>query len=209
MELTYHREEKLNAWSHGLGVLLSIPALVILLVQHSGSSEYGTFALLIYGLSLILLFSASTVYHFAAQPKLKRQLRILDHISIYMLIAGTYTPVALIKLIDGNGWILFAAVWIIALVGSVLKLFFTGKYEIFSLGLYLLMGWLILFDLQNLVALSSSSGLFLLTLGGFFYTFGILFYAWKRIPHHHLIWHFFVLAGAASHWGFIYFDVIR
>jgi len=209
MELTYHKEEKLNAWSHGLGVLLSIPALFVLLLQYSGSAEYGTFAIMVYGLSLILLFSASTVYHFASQPKLKRQLRILDHISIYVLIAGTYTPVALIKLVDGNGWIMFAAVWIIALVGSLLKLFFTGKYEIFSLGLYLLMGWLILFDLQNLVGLSTYLGLFFLALGGFCYTFGILFYVWKRIPHHHLIWHIFVLVGAASHWAFVYFDVIR
>ena len=208
MELTYHKEEKLNAWSHGIGVLLSIPALVILLIQYSGSADYGVFALLVYGLSLILLFSASTVYHIAAQPKLKRQLRILDHISIYLLIAGTYTPVALIKLVDGNGWILFTAVWLIALVGSVLKLFFTGKYEIFSLGLYLLMGWLILFDIQDLVALSTPLGLFFLALGGFFYTFGILFYACIRIPHHHLIWHVVVLAGAASHWAFVYYDVI-
>ena len=208
MELTYHREEKLNAWSHGLGVLLSIPSLVILLLQYSGSAQYGTFALIVYGLSLFLLFSASTLYHMASQPKLKRQLRILDHISIYMLIAGTYTPVALIKLVDGNGWIIFSIVWLIALAGSALKLFFTGKYEIFSLGLYLVMGWLILFDIQNLVAASSSLGLFLLTLGGFCYTFGILFYVWKRMPHHHLIWHFFVLAGAISHWYYIFLDVI-
>lgn len=209
MELTYHKEEKLNAWSHGLGVVLSIPALIILLFQYSGSAAYGTFALWVYGLSLILLFSSSTIYHVAAHPKLKRQLRILDHISIYILIAGTYSPVALIKLVDDNGWFIFTTVWIIALVGSVLKLFFTGKYEFFSLGLYLLMGWLIVFDLQNLIALSSTVGLFLLALGGFWYTFGIVFYAWKRIPHHHLIWHLFVLAGAASHWAFIYFDVIQ
>lgn len=208
MELTYKKEEMLNAWSHGLGVLLSIPALVTLLVQHSGSATYGTFALVVYGLSLSLLFSASTVYHLAAQPKLKRRLRILDHISIYFLIAGTYTPVALIKLVDGNGWILFGTVWFIALVGSGLKLFFTGKYEIVSLVLYLVMGWLIVVDLNNLVALSSFKGLLLLSLGGFFYTFGILFYVWKRIPHHHLIWHVFVLAGAASHWTFVYIDVI-
>ena len=208
MELTFHREEKLNALSHGLGVVLSIPALVILLLQYSGSAQYGTFALIVYGISLFLLFSASTLYHLASQPKLKRQLRILDHISIYMLIAGTYTPVALIKLVDGNGWIIFSIVWLIALLGSVLKLFFTGKYEIFSVGLYLVMGWLIVFDLQNLVASSSSLGLFLLALGGFCYTFGILFYIWKRIPHHHLIWHFFVLAGAISHWYYIFLDVI-
>ena len=208
MELTYHKEEKLNAWSHGFGVLLSIPALVILLVQHSGSSQYGNFAITVYGLSLFLLFGASTMYHIVTRPKLKRQLRILDHISIYLLIAGTYTPVALIKLVDGNGWIIFSVVWVIAMVGSVLKLFFTGKYEIFSLGLYLLMGWLILFDLQNLVALSSYNGLFLLTLGGFFYTFGVLFYTWKRMPHHHLIWNIFVLAGAICHWSYILVDVI-
>lgn len=209
MELTYHKEEKLNAWSHGLGVLLSIPALVILLVEHAGASQYGTFAITVYGLSLFILFGASTVYHIAAQPKLKRQLRILDHISIYMLIAGTYTPVALIKLVDGNGWLIFGVVWIIAWVGAILKLFFTGKFEIFSLGLYLLMGWLILFDFQNLMAVTSFNGLFLLGLGGFFYTFGILFYAWERIPHHHLIWHIFVLAGAICHWSYILVDVIR
>lgn len=191
-----------------MGVLLSIPALAILLKKHSGTSEYGTFALLVYGLSLILLFSASTLYHLASQPKVKRKLRVLDHISIYILIAGTYTPVALIKLVDGNGWIIFSIVWLIALGGSILKLFFTGKYEIFSLGLYLIMGWLILFDLQNLLASSSSLGIFLLALGGFCYTFGILFYAWKRIPHNHLIWHFFVLAGAISHWYYIFVDII-
>lgn len=208
MELSYHREEKLNAWSHGMGVLLSIPALIILLVQYSGNAPYGTFALLVYGLSLILLFTASTLYHLARHPKVKSQLRILDHISIYALIAGTYTPVALIKLVDGNGWIIFIIVWLIALVGSVLKLFFTGKYEILSLGLYLIMGWLIVFDLQNLLLSSSTMGIFLLALGGFFYTFGILFYAWRRIPHNHLIWHFFVLAGAISHWCYIFVDVI-
>jgi hemolysin III len=208
MDLSYHIEEKLNAWSHGLGVVLSIPALAILLNQYSGTAQYGTFALLVYGLSLILLFSASTFYHLASQPKVKQKLRILDHISIYMLIAGTYTPVALIKLVDGNGLIIFAAVWLIALGGSILKLFFTGKYEIFSLGLYLIMGWLIIFDLQNLLASSSSLGIFLLSFGGFCYTFGILFYAWKRMPHHHLIWHFFVLAGAISHWTYIFIDVI-
>ena len=163
---------------------------------------------MVYGLSLILLFSASTLYHLASQPKVKRKLRVLDHISIYILIAGTYTPVALIKLVDGNGWIIFSIVWLIALGGSILKLFFTGKYEIFSLGLYLIMGWLILFDLQNLLATSSSLGIFLLALGGFCYTFGILFYAWKRIPHNHLIWHFFVLAGAISHWYYIFVDII-
>ena len=208
MELTYSREEKLNAWSHGLGVVLSIPALVILLLHYSGSAPYGTFALIVYGISLFLLFSASTLYHLASQPKLKRQLRILDHISIYMLIAGTYTPVSLIKLVEGNGWIIFWIVWLIALVGSVLKLFFTGKYEILSLGLYLVMGWLIAFDLQNLLSSSSTLGIVLLALGGFCYTFGILFYAWQRIPHNHLIWHFFVLAGAISHWYYIYVDVI-
>jgi len=208
MQLTYHREEKLNAWSHGLGVLLSIPGFFILLFEYSGSDPYGTFALTVYGLSLILLFSASTLYHLASHPKIKRRLHILDHISIFMLIAGTYTPVALIKLADGNGWIIFTIVWLIAMVGSVLKLFFTGKYEIISLGLYLIMGWLIVFDVQNLIVSSSTLGLTLLALGGFCYTIGILFYVWKRLTHHHMIWHFFVLAGAISHWCFIFIDVI-
>jgi len=128
----------------------------------------------------------------------------LDHISIYYLIAGTYTPVCLSLLPGSKGWLLFYLVWGIALLGTFLKLFYTGRFEAFSLILYGVMGWLIVIDLPYLIKNLSTSGLTYLALGGAFYTIGILFYALKKIPFNHLIWHIFVLAGAASHWMLIH-----
>lgn len=135
--------------------------------------------------------------------RIKRRLRILDHISIYYLIAGTYTPVCILILQDSRGTLLLTIVWGLALLGTVLKLFFTGKFEVFSLLLYAFMGWTIVLDLGFLLETLSSNGLLLLALGGGFYTIGILFYAIKKIPFNHLIWHFFVLGGAVSHWFFL------
>jgi hemolysin III len=154
------------------------------------------------------LFTASTLYHRVNDPKLKNKLRILDHISIYFLIAGTYTPISLIMLEKGNGWPMFYTVWGIAAVGTLMKLFYTGKYEFISLLLYLIMGWLIVLDLDNLLSHTTAAGLGTLFLGGAFYTTGILFYAIERIPYNHFIWHLFVLGGAISHWCFIYIDVV-
>lgn len=206
--ITHRLEERLNAWSHGIGALLGIIGMVILLQKNSVKTPYATISLVIYSLSVILLFSASTAYHLVAHPKWKRNLRILDHISIYCLIAGTYTPVALITLAHGNGWFIFFSIWGIALAGTLMKLFLTGKYEYLSLFLYLFMGWLIVFDLNNLMQQTSTTGLALIALGGAFYTLGVLFYAIRSIPYNHLIWHFFVLGGAISHWLMIYHEVV-
>lgn len=206
--ITHKTEEQLNALTHGAGALLSCLGLYLLLAKNSGKSPFATESIVIYGLSMILLFSASTAYHITAHILWKQRLRIADHISIYFLIAGTYTPVALITLVNGNGWLIFYTVWGIALAGTILKLFITGKYEYLSLILYLLMGWLIVFDIQDLIRLTSARGLALLAAGGAFYTLGIFFYAIRRIPYNHLIWHFFVLAGAISHWLYIYLEVI-
>jgi hemolysin III len=206
--ITYKTEERLNALTHGLGALLSWVGMYLLLNKNSGKTPFATESIVIYSLSMILLFSASTAYHLLSHPGWKQRLRIADHISIYLLIAGTYTPVALITLVNGNGWLIFYTVWGIALAGTILKLFFTGKYEFLSLILYLLMGWLIVFDIQDLIRLTSTRGLALLAAGGAFYTLGIFFYAIRRIPYNHLIWHFFVLGGAISHWLYIYLEVI-
>ncbi|WP_297702676.1 hemolysin III family protein [uncultured Eudoraea sp.] len=208
MKIDYHKEEKLNAISHAIGIMLGILGFYLLLKFNANRTEYATISVIIYSTSIILLFSASTLYHYISTQSVKMKLRVLDHICIYYLIAGTYTPVALITLEEGNGWLIFYTVWGIALGGTILKLFFTGKFEIFSLLLYLFMGWLIVFDLQNLLSNTSKTGLYLLMLGGAFYTIGIFFYAFKRIPHNHLIWHFLVLAGAISHWLYIAFAVI-
>jgi hemolysin III len=208
MKLNYHKEEKLNAISHGIGILLGIIGFYLLLKFDTQKTEYSTISLVVYSISIILLFLASTLYHYVSTQSIKVKLRVLDHICIYYLIAGTYTPVALITLEEGNGWLIFYTVWGIALAGTFLKLFFTGKFEVFSLILYLFMGWLIVFDLQNLLLNTSKTGLYLLMLGGFFYTAGIFFYAFKRIPYNHLIWHFLVLGGAISHWLYIALAVI-
>lgn len=208
MNSPHRKEEKWNAISHGFGILLGVLGFFLLLQNDGHKTEYSTESIIVYGISLILLFTASTLYHVISKKELKERFRILDHISIYYLIAGTYTPVALITLLDGNGWLIFCTVWGIALAGTILKLFFTGKYEFLSLVMYLTMGWLIIFDIQNLVERSSALGIWLLALGGAFYTLGIFFYTMRRIPYNHLIWHFFVLGGAISHWLMIYLDVV-
>ncbi len=198
-------EEKWNAYSHALGIVLGVIGLVLLLQDNFEGQKI--WSILIYGCSVILLFSASTAYHAVSNPKWKQKLRILDHISIYYLIAGTYTPVCLLVLEDSRGELLLYLVWGLALFGTVLKIFFTGKFEVFSLLLYGIMGWLIVIDLAFLIKNTSTNGLLLLGAGGAFYTLGILFYAIRAIPFNHLIWHFFVLGGAISHWWLIYLEL--
>ena len=208
MNTNWREEEFWNALSHGLGVLLGCCGIFVLLSYDSFKSDYSTLSILFYGFSIVLLYSASTLYHLVSHVSWKHILRKIDHISIYFLIAGTYTPVALIALEDNNGWIIFWTVWGIALIGTILKIFFTGRFEVLSLLLYLLMGWLIVFDWNNLVEVSTDTGINLLMLGGAFYTVGIIFYAIRKIPFNHLIWHFFVLAGSICHFLFILIDVI-
>ena len=208
MDIAYHKEERWNAITHGFGILLAVIGFIAMWNQRTPGSELISFAILVYSISLIILFTASTLYHSVSNQKFKAKLRILDHISIYYLIAGTYTPVALITLLEGNGWIVFYAIWGLAFFGTILKIFFTGRFEVFSLLLYLIMGWLIVFDIVNLIELSSKRALFLLFLGGAFYTGGIFFYAQRKIPYNHLIWHLFVMGGALSHWLYINLEVI-
>ena len=207
-KLSYKTEEDLNAISHGLGIILGVFGLFFLLAQNTQKTTYATLSILIYSLCFIILFTASTLYHSVSNFNLKKNFRVIDHISIYLLIAGTYTPVALINLEAGNGWLIFYIVWAFALIGTILKIFFTGKFGVISLLLYLAMGWLIVLDFQNLLDNTSTLGTQLLFLGGAFYTLGIIFYTWKRIPYNHFIWHLFVLGGAISHWLFIFYDVV-
>lgn len=197
-------EEKLNAWTHGFGAVLGLVALILLILKTDGAQSWHLFSVIIYGLSIIILFSASTLYHSIEDEKQKHYFRIVDHVSIYLLIAGTYTPILLILLTDSLGWSLFWTVWGIALFGVILKLFFTGRFEIFSTLLYLVMGWLIVFDFTNASTALGSQGILWLFAGGLFYTVGIIFYAIQKIPYNHVIWHLFVLAGAISHFFMIY-----
>ncbi|WP_423998593.1 PAQR family membrane homeostasis protein TrhA [Maribacter sp. IgM3_T14_3] len=173
------KEEKFNTISHGIGALLAIAGMILLINANNHKSDYATWGIVIYSLSLISMLLMSTIYHAVDNTIWKLRMRILDHMNIYYLIAGTYTPVALITLVNGNGWLIFFAVWGIAAVGTILKIFFTGKFEIVSLLLYLAMGWLIVFDFQNLVDNTSELGIQLLMLGGAFYTIGIIFYSMR------------------------------
>src|SRR5690606_1729056 len=178
-------EERLNAMSHGLGALLGICAIVLLIVYDTSKTVYSLFSVLVYGISIFILFTASTLYHSVKSERKRHVFRIIDHISIYFLIAGTYTPVLLIALEQSLGWILFFTVWGIAVFGVVLKLFYTGRFEIFSTLLYLLMGWLIVLDFYNLSEFIGSNGVLLFFAGGLSYTIGIIFYAIRMIPYNH------------------------
>lgn len=207
MKLQSPFEEKLNAITHALGAILGIIALVLLIIFDSHKTTWSRFSVIVYGLSIIILFSASTLYHAVEDENKKHYFRIVDHISIYLLIAGTYTPVLLITLSHSLGWTLFWVVWGIAAFGVVLKLFFTGRFEVFSTLLYLVMGWLIIFDFSNL-SNAIGNGILWLFAGGMAYTLGIVFYVFHRIPYNHVIWHLFVLAGAICHFFMIFLYII-
>lgn len=201
-------EERLNTYSHALGAILGILGLFLLVFKVDDTQSWSLFSVIVYGVSIITLFLASTFYHASTGERRKHYFRIVDHISIYLLIAGTYTPVLLISLKDHLGWPLFYTVWGIAAFGLILKLFFTGRFELFSTLLYLVMGWLIVFDFEALKSLMAPEGIYFLFAGGAFYTLGILFYVIEKIPYNHVIWHFFVLGGAISHFLMIYWYVL-
>ncbi|MCK5402247.1 MAG: hemolysin III family protein [Flavobacteriaceae bacterium] len=208
MKIQTKLEEQLNAISHAIGALLGIAGLVLLIVLSTNKTEWSLFSIIVYGSSIIILFTASTLYHVTKTERRKHYFRIVDHISIYLLIAGTYTPVLLITLENSLGWILFWVVWGIAAFGVILKLFFTGRFGVFSTLLYLFMGWLIVFDFSALSNLVHPNAILLLMAGGLSYTIGIIFYIVERIPFNHIIWHVFVLSGAICHFFMILFYVI-
>lgn len=199
-------EERLNIWSHGLGLIASIiafPFLIIKAITYSSFWDIASF--IIYGLSLIILYAASTFYHASKNPKKRRRLNIFDHAAIYVLIAGSYTPFCLVALASELGWYMFIAVWVFALTGIIFKLFFTGKFDKISTAMYLLMGWQVLFFIKPLINALTSFSLNLLFAGGVFYTVGAILYSIKEMPYNHAIFHVFVLLGSVSHFLALYF----
>ena len=202
------KEEFFNVITHGIGFLLSLIGFALLFIFHTYETWQGILGLSLYGVSLALLYFSSTIYHYEKNVNRKIIYRKLDHISIYLLIAGTYSPVVLVLLNDSLGWILFWSVWTIALLGTILKIFFTGKFEVFSTLLYLAMGWLIVFDFSALKESVDQTGLYLLMGGGAAYTIGIVFYALEKMKFNHVIWHVFVLTGSILHYLFIFLKVL-
>jgi len=201
-------EEKLNIWSHAFGIFLSIIALVLLIIKAVQQDNiWMMISFPIFGVSLILLYLASTLYHASKEPQKRFKLKVFDHAAIYVLIAGSYTPFTLVSLNGETGWLIFSMVWVMAFTGIILKLFFTGKFKIVSTAMYVLMGWLIIFYFQDLTAHLHEKGVFYLILGGVLYTIGAILYSIKKIKFNHAIFHFFVLAGSFCHFLSIYLYV--
>jgi hemolysin III len=194
-------EEVAHATTHGLGCLLSVAGLVVLVRQAAARGEtWDVVGAAIFGATLVLLYLASTLYHAVTAPRAKAVLKRIDHAAIYLLIAGTYTPICLGPLRGPWGWSLFGVVWSLGLAGAVLDVTTARRFKWLSITIYLLMGWLVVTALRPMLSSLDPTTLGWIGAGGAFYTGGVLFYLWKRLPWHHAIWHVCVLLGSAAHW---------
>jgi hemolysin III len=193
-------EEIANAITHGIGALLSIAGLVILVVFASiKGNAWHIVSFSIFGTCLVLLYTASTLYHSFRSARVKKVFRVMDHAAIFLLIAGTYTPFTLTLLRGAWGWTLFGLVWGLGLAGIVFKVFFVNKFNVLSTIIYLLMGWMIIIAANPLMASVPTGGLYLLAAGGAAYSLGTIFYLWEKLPYSHMVWHLFVLGGSICH----------
>jgi len=202
-------EERINIVSHACGFFLSIIAMAFLIVhasRHGGILHIVSFT--IFGISLCVLYAASTLYHSAKNPEKRSRLKIFDHASIYILIAGTYTPYTLVTIPGTTGWVIFGISWGATVIGIILKLFFTGKYSIVSTTMYVLMGWVMVFAIKPLVNNLPLDGLLWLFGGGVAYTIGAILYSIKRIKFNHAIFHILVLIGSFCHFISIFYYVL-
>jgi hemolysin III len=199
------REEFANVLTHAIGIALGLAALVLLVVFASLRGDaWHIVSSAVFGSTLVLLYTASTLYHGFRRADVKRVLRKFDHAAIFLLIAGTYTPFALVSVRGPWGWSLLGVIWFLAVVGVALKFRFAGRFRGVSTAIYLAMGWLIVIALRPLVAGVAPGGLWWLLAGGLCYTGGTVFYLWKRLPYHHAVWHLFVLGGSTCHFFAVY-----
>lgn len=202
-------EEIANSITHGIGIILAIAALGILTAF---AGVYGdarhVVSVSIYGTTLVLLYTASTLYHSIQSPHAKSILQVLDHSAIYLLIAGTYTPFTLVSLRGPWGWWLFGVIWGFAVLGVVLQLSQLRRRRAVSLCLYIGMGWVVVVAIKPLIVSVATGGIVFIVLGGLAYTAGILFYCWEKLKYHHAIWHLFVLAGSILHFFAVLFYVV-
>ncbi|OEH93136.1 PAQR family membrane homeostasis protein TrhA [Bacillus solimangrovi] len=193
-------EEIANAITHGIGTLLSIAALVLLVVFSAlNGTAWHIVTFSIYGATMLILYLSSTMLHSFPKGKAKSFFEICDHASIYLFIAGTYTPITLIVIQGSLGWVLFGTVWALAIGGVVFKVFFVKKFNTISTLLYIVMGWLVVFGFNKLLTTLPPMGIVFLVIGGVLYTLGTIFYLWRAFPYHHAVWHLFVLAGSIFH----------
>lgn len=202
-------EEIGNATTHGMGALLSVAAITLLIVfsaqQHDGMKLASG---IVFGTTLLLMYLSSTLYHSFTDPQLKHLFRIIDHASIYLLIAGSYTPFMLITLRGPWGWTLFTVIWILALSGVVFKMFFVHRFHLVSTIVYLAMGWLAVVAIKPIYQNLPLGGIACLVAGGLCYTVGVIFYVWERLKFSHVLWHLFVLAGSIFHFFAVFLYVV-
>ena len=190
-------EERINVISHAAGIIFSITALLMLVRKAMAHGDiWHIISFPVFGITLILLYTASTLYHFAKDAEKRRRLKIFDHAAIYLLIAGTYTPYTLVTIHGTIGWIIFGISWGSAFTGLILKIFFTGRYKTASTALYIAMGWIIIFALKPLIVNLTIPGFIWMIAGGVSYTIGAIFYSIRKIKFNHAIFHLFVLAGS-------------
>ena len=193
-------EEIANSITHGIGAALSIAALVILVVFAARNGDvWRIVSFSIYGATLFFLYLASTLYHSLTNKRVKSFFKIVDHSSIFLLIAGTYTPVTLVSMRGPWGWTIFGLIWAMAIGGIIAKFFLFGKYKFISTLVYLAMGWLIMIAFKPMLEMVPKGLIIWLFIGGLCYTLGVIFYACKKVPYFHFIWHLFVLGGSISH----------
>jgi hemolysin III len=203
------REELANSLTHGVGIVLAIAGLAVLTAfaaMHGGTAEVVASA--VFGATLILCYTTSTLYHAIPIERIRHVLRALDHSAIFLLIAGTYTPFMLLSLGGTLGWSMLALVWTLAVAGVVARLWLNGRRHGLVVGLYVAMGWAVVLAMKPLVAALGSGGVTLLAAGGVSYTLGVVFYKWRSLPYSHAIWHLFVLAGSALHFFAVLFYVL-
>lgn len=197
---TTKKEELVNVWTHGFGILITLLGIPFLIYSGLKSGNFSfLIGLSIFSLSLLLVYIISTTYHYIERPKLKYTFQVIDHISIYFLIAGTHTPLLLYYLNNSTGWFYLIILWSMVLFGTLYKLFFFGKYQLLSVIFYLIMGWMAVFTVPPMLGQMSTQTLIWIIVGGAFYTFGVPFFLWEKLPFNHAIWHLFVLAGSAGH----------
>ena len=203
------RHELANSLTHGAGLALAAGGCAVLVTLAAlRGTAWHIVACSVYGATLVCLYGASTVYHSVRSRRMKRVLRIVDHSSIYLLIAGTYTPFTLVNLRGGWGWTLFGVVWGLAVAGILFKVWFVEHFPTASTAVYLLMGWMAVVAIKPLFALVPPMGLVWLLAGGLLYTAGVGFFAWQKLPYHHAIWHLFVIGGSVCHYFAVLFYVV-
>lgn len=200
-------EELVNSLSHGVGLLFGLIAVPWLIYIASNNSPKHVIGASVFGFGFLLIYAASTLYHSFQEPRLKHRLRILDHIAIYFMIAGSYTPFVVIYVNNTVGYTILGILWALTFIGLFFKIFFVGRFEKLSVGIYILMGWMLLFGARTFWENLPGFTLLLIVIGGLLYTIGVIFYRWESLRYHHGIWHAFVLGGSLSHFIAVWWSV--